>query len=255
MVLLRQWLAEQPFTLTMSSGFFSFFAHSGMLSALEENDLLPARVTGSSAGALVAGCWASGLDTQYLKQRLMTLDKDAFWDPGFGLGFLKGDRYRSTLGDMLPIENLEQGRVPISISVYSGSERRTLCLQKGDIVKAIYASGAVPFLFQPLRIDHHLCWDGGIQDRHGLAAVDLGTERVFYHHISSRSPWRRADSPALQVPEHNNMVSLAIDGLPRVGPNQLEVGAGAFQNAYEQTLLALEMPVDDDGSRTIRMRV
>lgn len=226
-----------------------------MLNALEENDLLPARVTGSSAGALVGGCWASGLDTEYLRQRLLTLDKTAFWDPGFGLGLLRGERYRSTLGEMLPIKNLEEGRVPISISVYSSTERRTLCLQKGNLVKAIYASGAVPLLFQPLRIDHHLCWDGGIRDRHGLAAVDLGAERVFYHHISSRSPWRRADSPALQIPEHRNMVSLAIDGLPRVSPNQLEIGPRAFQLAYEQTLRALDMVVEGDGGSTIRVKV
>ncbi len=29
---LRQWLAEAPFTLAMSSGFFGFFAHAGVVS-------------------------------------------------------------------------------------------------------------------------------------------------------------------------------------------------------------------------------
>ena len=49
---LADWLAEAPFTLTLSSGFFSFFAHSGLIAALQEADLRPARITGSSAGAL-----------------------------------------------------------------------------------------------------------------------------------------------------------------------------------------------------------
>ena len=38
---LAEWLAEAPFALTMSSGFFSFYAHTGFLSVLEENKLLP----------------------------------------------------------------------------------------------------------------------------------------------------------------------------------------------------------------------
>ena len=52
---LRTWLTEAPFTLGMSSGFFGFFAHAGVLAALEEQGLTPRAVAGSSAGALVTG--------------------------------------------------------------------------------------------------------------------------------------------------------------------------------------------------------
>ena len=67
MITLRDWLAESPFSLAMSSGFFGFFAHTGMLAALEEAGVLPAEVAGSSAGALVAGLWASGIDAPALE--------------------------------------------------------------------------------------------------------------------------------------------------------------------------------------------
>src|SRR4051794_5541513 len=56
---LREHLREGPFALTMSSGFFAFFAHTGFLTVLEDEGLLPTRVSGSSAGALVAGAWAA----------------------------------------------------------------------------------------------------------------------------------------------------------------------------------------------------
>ena len=49
------WLREQPFTLALSAGFFGFFAHAGVLRALEEQELRPARVVGASAGALSGG--------------------------------------------------------------------------------------------------------------------------------------------------------------------------------------------------------
>ena len=67
---LYDWLEEQPFTLSMSSGFFSFFAHAGMLAALVDRGLKPAKLTGSSAGALVGGCYASGCSIDELKEQL-----------------------------------------------------------------------------------------------------------------------------------------------------------------------------------------
>ena len=44
---LRDWLKEGPFALTMSSGFFGFFAHAGMLTVLEDEGFLPSRLSGS----------------------------------------------------------------------------------------------------------------------------------------------------------------------------------------------------------------
>ena len=247
---LFEWLAKEPFTLSMSSGFFGFFAHCGMLSALEENNLLPNKLTGSSAGALIAGSWGAGLNTGELEQELMAIKKEDFWDPAFGLGFLRGEKYRQRLNKILPTNALENCRRPVAISVYNASKRSTEIFTSGSIVDAIYASGAVPLLFHPLHRNNDLYWDGGIKDRHGLASVKLGEERVFYHHISSKSPWRRANSPALKVPEKRQLVGLSIQGLPRSGPNKLQVGKAAFTQAKTATLRALEMKLQNDPDQT-----
>ena len=50
---LADWLALEPFGLTLSSGFFGFFAHAGVVQALAERKLQPASLSGSSAGALI----------------------------------------------------------------------------------------------------------------------------------------------------------------------------------------------------------
>ncbi len=78
---LREWLREGPFTLTMSSGFFGFFAHTGALAALLDAGFAPASVTGSSAGALVTGLYAAGVGVDELRHRLLTLRREDFWDP------------------------------------------------------------------------------------------------------------------------------------------------------------------------------
>src|SRR5215831_14799966 len=86
MTTLREWLAAGPYTLALSSGFFGFFAHAGVMSVLEEEGLLPGRVCGSSAGALVGGLWAAGVAARRICDELLALRREHFWDVRPGLG-------------------------------------------------------------------------------------------------------------------------------------------------------------------------
>lgn len=232
----------------MSSGFFGFFAHTGMLMALEDEGLLPSRVTGSSAGALIGGLWASGLSARDLSRELTVLTREDFWDPRLGFGLLRGKRFREKLRAMLPNDQFESARVPVSISVYDVMSRSTRVMSAGAMSHAIHASCAVPFLFHPVWIDGRPYLDGGILDRPGLESVPDG-ERVFYHHLSSRSPWRRRGSKSLEVPKREALTALVIDTLPRVGPYKLHVGKAALDHAYRTTQAALERPIEDGAVR------
>jgi NTE family protein len=239
---LREFLSERPFALGMSSGFFGFFAHTGVLSVLEDEGLLPSRLTGSSAGALVAGLWASGLSTARLRDELFGLRREHFWDPGPGLGLLRGRLFRERLDALLPVPSFGHCRVPVSISVYDVLSRRTKVITSGDLAPAMQASCAVPFLFHPIWVGGRPLLDGGILDRPGLDGLAAG-ERVLYHHLSSRSPWRRPGSPSLDVPERDGLTALVIDDLPRVGPFRLEQGPRAFEAARRAAQTAMSRPV------------
>lgn len=241
---LKQWLQQQPYTLALSSGFFSFFCHCGVLSVLEQQNLLPAKLTGSSAGALIATCWASGLSTEQIANQLTELEKADFWDPGFGLGFLQGKKFRRRLHQILKVSQFEQCRVPLYLSVFNGISRRTEVKSTGALVPALYASCAVPLMFQPIWLSGKPYWDGGIKDRPALAAVEPG-ERVLYHHIPSKSPWRRKNSPALALPSQPGLISLQLLGIPRSGPDKLHLGLEILQLARAKTLQALDMPITD----------
>jgi len=248
--LLGDWLAREPYTLAMSSGFFSFFAHCGLLSALEQAGLLPRAVTGSSAGALTGGLWAAGLDTDAIAELYFSLRKEDFWDPAPGLGVLRGARFRDLLRTTSPVSALEHCPRPVSVSAFDLLRLRTRVLRRGDFADAIYASCAVPLMFHPIRAHGGLLVDGGVADRPGLAGMGRG-ERVLHHHISTRSPWRRRGSSSLQPPRRSNMASLVIDGLPRPGPDALSVGRRAWQTARDATLKALSQPL---GGATVRLQ-
>lgn len=241
---LRDWLGERPFALGMSSGFFGFFAHCGALTALEEAGLVPMRVSGSSAGALVAGAWASGVDAADIASALLALKREDFWDPRPGLGLLRGQRFARELERLLRARSFATCRVPLTVSAFDGLRWRTRVLADGPLAPAIRASCAVPFLFQPVWLDGRPHWDGGVSDRPGLSGVPHGT-RLLFHHLASRSPWRRRQSPSMRIPERDGMTALVIDGLPRIGPFALEHGREAFRAALAATRRALDRRITD----------
>jgi NTE family protein len=239
---LREWLARGPFTLAMSSGFFSFFAHGGVLSALEEARLLPAALAGSSAGALTGGLWAAGLSADRIAELYFSLRKHDFWDPGPGLGLLRGRRFRALIRRVSPVERLEHCRRAVAVSVFDLLRWRTRVLSRGDLTNALYASCAVPFMFHPIRSHGGLLVDGGVADRPGMAGVPPG-QRVLYHHIAARSRWRRGSGPALDLPVRENMVALVVGNLPRPGPEALELGPAAWQAACDAVRSVLDQPI------------
>lgn len=247
---LREWLQQAPFSLALSAGFFGFFAHCGFLSVLESEGLLPDRLSGTSAGALVAAAWASGLDTESLYQLFLSLKRQDFWDPQPGLGLLAGQRFRSLLTEKLPVQSFAQCRVPLSLSSHDLLQRQTQVLQMGDLVPAIYASCAVPWLFHPIWLNQRLLCDGGLSDRPALKGLP-GNQRVLLHHLPSRSKWRSwLKQPAL-IPGRPQLAVVSIDALPSVSPFRLEAGQFAFEIARREMVQALDQPIAVSEDKTL----
>jgi NTE family protein len=183
------------------------------------------------------------LPAQELKRELFALRREQFWDPGPGLGLLRGEKFRARLASLLPVTTFEQCRIPLGLSVFEWRTRSTQVVESGPLAPALHASCAVPLLFQPVLLGGRRCADGGVLDRHGLASLDGAPgrgERVLYHHLSTRSPWRRKGSPSLRVPERAGLRALVVEGLPRLGPFKLERGPEAFERAAEATRAALD---------------
>jgi NTE family protein len=228
----------------MSSGFFGFFAHAGVLAVLEGEGLLPVRAAGSSAGALVTGAWASGRSAREIEAELLGLRRRDFWDPSPGPGLLRGTLFRARLDALLGVKSIEECRIPVAFSVFDFASRSTRVLRDGPLAVAIQASCTVPVLFHPVRHDGRVLFDGGILDRPGMAGIPPGN-RVLYHHLTSRSPWRMPGDPALRIPRAKDLVTLVVDGLPRSGPFRLENGHRAFAVARDATQRALDRPIVD----------
>jgi NTE family protein len=254
---LADWLGAAPFELILSSGFFGFFAHTGVVAALEEAGLRPTLVGGSSAGALVAGLYGAGLPLEELKRRLFSLRRPDFWDPdlrlgigrGGGPGLLRGGRFSGLLLDALAqvgVRTFGDCALPVRVVVFDVATRRARPVSAGALAPALAASCAVPGMFQPVYIDGRACLDGGITDRPGLGAATDGA-RVLYHHLPTHSPWRTLTGWGRALPARPLMQTLHEPALPRLSPFHLDRGPAAFELARTSTLRALERPAPERG--------
>ena len=210
------------------------------MTVLEDEGLLPTRLSGSSAGALVAGLWSAGVDAPHIGDELVKVERDHFWDPAVGFGLLRGARFRSRLDGLLPVDTFEATRRPLTLSVFDVWSRSTRVAGRGPLAIAIHASCAVPFLFHPVMLDGRPTLDGGVSDRPGIEGL-AREDRVLFHHLPSKSPWRTA----VPFPRRDGLVAVAIEDLPRLGPFALERGADAFAMARAQMKVALDRPIDD----------
>ncbi len=260
---LADWLEAEPFTLALSAGFFGFYAHAGVILALEESGIRPSRVVGSSAGAIAGGVWAAGVSAADLRRVLEEMTVADFWDPtwhdlrpgvslrrwrsgeptsdpGTAFGVLRGRKFDALLARALDgVERIEDCQVEFAAVTHELRRNRTVVHERGPLRAAIRASAALPVLFGPVRIDGRLYADGGISDRPGSSAL-RPKERTLYHHLPHVSKWPRlsGDELAEQRSTDDRRV-LVVEGLPRVHPGALERGPKALARARESTLRAL----------------
>jgi len=264
---LAEYLSAYPFELVLSSGFFGFFAHTGVVLALEEAGLRPTQLGGSSAGALVAGLWAAGLPAATLRDELLGLSRASFWDvdPLWGLPFyLRSGRLRELaerlgvgrLADESSGPGLLRGHafdylvrgllarvgvvdfadcpIRVRVAAFDLGSLRTEVLEEGDLALAIRASCCFPGMFQPVRIGERRYLDGGIADRPGISTATPGA-RLLFHHLPAHSPWRKVVRTQNEVPSWPELHLLHEPSLPKLSPFRLEPGVQALQLAYEMT--------------------
>ena len=170
--------------LALGSGSARGWAHIGVIKALEELDIHPQIICGTSIGALVGSMYAlDQLDT--LKTWILKLDKREivkYLDVSLltGGGFVEGqyliDFFRKKMGDK-HIEQLEKKFACVATDLETGLEK---WLQSGSTLDAVRASMALPGLFTPVHKDDRWLVDGGLVNPVPISVCRaLGADKVI----------------------------------------------------------------------------
>lgn len=87
---------------------------------------------------------------------------------------------RRFLGAILPIEDLRDGDIPLSVLTTDVRSGRAVVLSRGPALPALLASTAIPAVYPPVTIGGRELMDGGFADRTTLDhAVDAGADEVY----------------------------------------------------------------------------
>jgi NTE family protein len=141
-------------------------AHIGFLKVLDELDITPQIVSGTSIGAMIGALYCSGLSAQEIENhynkisllnwgRLVDLSIPAIH------GLLKGDRIAKLLREEYKLTTFENLKIPLKVVATDFWNRAEVILTEGDLVQAVRASISIPGIFEPVKSGDQILTDGG----------------------------------------------------------------------------------------------
>ena len=234
---LESWLAEGPYTLSLCSHFFGFYSHTAIVEQLYKSNSRPTKITGTSAGSLVGGALASGLEPKDFKDILFSKTVQDYWDPKLGLGLLAGKKFNTLLKSML-LDNFSQARTPLEVGVVELPFFKMKFLSSGNLPQSVLASCAVPFLFPPVKVERKWYYDGGLLQKSGINPKDIN-ERVLNIYLDSQSgAFEKEFAKQKNIWGPNHRI-LYFPKAPRVNLRNLTTGQAAYNATLKRSELIL----------------
>ncbi|MDR3383906.1 patatin-like phospholipase family protein [Cupriavidus basilensis] len=177
--------------LALGGGAARGFAHIGVIKALEAQGIHPDLVTGTSAGAVVAALYASGMSGFQLNKLALTMDEAAIadWALPFGTrfgGWLKGEALQNYVNKLVANRPIESMKLPLGIVATDLKTGQGILFRRGNTGQAVRASSSVPGVFQPVSIQGHDYVDGGLVEPVPVdSARTMGADFVIAVNISA----------------------------------------------------------------------
>jgi NTE family protein len=176
--------------LALGGGAARGFAHIGVIKALEAHGIHPDLVAGTSAGAVVAALYASGMSGLQMNRAALKLDEASISDwamPFRSRGLIKGVALENYLNTTLSGRKIEQLKIPLGVVATDLRTGEPILFQRGNTGQAVRASCSIPSLFEPVVIGDHEYVDGGLVSPVPAAfAHKMGADFVIAVDISSR---------------------------------------------------------------------
>ena len=149
--------------LVLSGGGVRAIAHVGFLKVLLENNIVPTKVSGTSAGALVCALYAAGYSTEemlsFFKQTpLLKLSLYALNKPGI----MDSEKYIAFFEKFFPEDTFESLKKPLTVTATNLLNGKLDYFNQGELIKPLIASCALPPVFSPIEVNGNLYSDGGV---------------------------------------------------------------------------------------------
>lgn len=147
-------------------------SHIGVLKALRENRIPIDIIVGTSAGALVGGLYASGMEIPEIEN----IGSDIGWDKISNFSTIKlvtliaaesllsTEKMEKYLEKHIGKKRFDQLKIPFACVACDIKTGERIVFKDGDVAFAMRASATIPGVFEPVEYRHRLLIDGGVVD-------------------------------------------------------------------------------------------
>ena len=148
--------------LVLSGGGVRGVAHIGAIRALEEHDIFPTHIAGTSAGAIVGALYANGNSWQEILDffktvQIFKIDNFARRKPGF----INTEKLYNSFKRILIKDDFSVLNKSLHITATNILDGSLKIFTEGELIKPILASAAFPGIFTPIQIGGEYYVDGG----------------------------------------------------------------------------------------------
>lgn len=174
--------------LTLSGGGMRGIAHIAVLKALEEYDLKPHIISGTSAGSIIGAFYSFGKTpeemieivkkTTFFSRSYLRLSKNGIFSPNFILKLFR---------DYFPEDNFNILKIPIYVAATEMTYGIVDFFSEGELFRPLLASSSVPFVLSPVRIGEKLYVDGGVLDNLPIEPIIDKCDLLIGSHVNSIS--------------------------------------------------------------------
>lgn len=169
--------------LTLGGGGAKGFAHLPVLEVFDELGIKPYCITGTSIGSIMGALYASGHSARDIVEMIVPMlpaknasfadmirGKELFRfldliDPHFSLkpqGLLKGEKFLEFLYTEMKVNAFEELVIPFKAVAADFWRSEQVVFDSGELLPALRASMAIPYIFTPVKIDDRILVDGGL---------------------------------------------------------------------------------------------
>ncbi len=237
--------------LTLSGFGARGLAHIGVLRALENANIRPDYLAGTSMGGVIAAAYASGLSPDEIEQiALKYASVRKLWglaDPTLPRrGLLQGERLLAFFEKHMHGCTFADLRVPLTLIAVDLNSRQEIHLREGSVAEAVRATVSIPGLLAPVERNGQRLVDGGLLNNLPVdvvqsmgADVTLGVD--VYSNNGGPSFWQELGQTRVLSQTIGDLIMVLGDSLDLLIQQQ---SLNKLQNNSPDFLIYPDIPVD-----------
>lgn len=241
--------------IALSGGGIRGISHLGVLKALSEIGIVPTKISGTSAGAIVGAMYCQGYQPEEILKIIVETNFFKFIRPAISWnGILKMESIGELYKVYLPHNDFAKLKTPLAVAATDIQKGKVVYFDEGELIKPLMASSSIPGMFAPIIIENRILVDGGVLNNlpveplEGICDYVIGVNCNHLPEESNITNMKKLIERAVIMSMNYNVYSrkakcdyfIEAPGLAKYGVFDIKKAPELFQAGYKQTMKMIE---------------